>query len=218
MRAVLEGDLAWRMNEVRQLRNLQRNTPGRDSSDPLRRALLVMLYAHFEGYSKFSLEQYVGVINRASLNVSEVKSEIGAACLVERFKRYRSSEPSDPTDPHSSRARQVIKDADFLDQMLRVQGKDVFLDSEQVTSAESNLSPAILRRNLRLLALDESGVHKFTNALNGLLRLRNGIAHGERMNLPSDPSFLKVEERIFGLCDHLTVLIYQAVRDEVFRR
>lgn len=177
-----------------------------------------MLYAHVEGYAKFSLEQYVDVINRANLQVSQVKWEIGAACLAEKFKNYRSSDPSDPADPTSTKAKQVLKDANFLAHLLEIQGKDIFLEADHVTSADSNLSPSVLRRNLRLLALDESGVHKFTSALDGLLKLRNNIAHGERLNLPSDPSFLKLEERIFALCDQLTLIVYQAVRDDLFRR
>ncbi|WP_431042643.1 MAE_28990/MAE_18760 family HEPN-like nuclease [Streptomyces sp. P1-3] len=218
IRATLEGEMTWRRNEVRRLRNMQSLDISQDSRESLRRALLVMLYAHLEGYTKFSLEQYAETINRASLTVAEGRKQLGAACLTERFKNYRSPEIGDPLDPAGARARQVLKDADFLEELMNLQGRRISLNVDHVTSADSNLSPAVLRRNLAMLALDDAEIHRFTGALDGLLKLRNGIAHGERMNLPSDPSFVKLEGRIFALCDSLTLLIYQSVRDEAFRR
>ncbi|MEV7592838.1 MAE_28990/MAE_18760 family HEPN-like nuclease [Streptomyces sp. NPDC089922] len=218
IRATLEGEMTWRRDEVRRLRNMQSYDISQDSRQSLRRALLVVLYAHLEGYAKFSLEQYAETINRANLTLAEGRKELGAACLTERFKNYRSPDSGDPLDPAGSRARQVLKDADFLEELVSLQSRKISLNIDHVTSADSNLTPSVLRRNLALLALDETEIHRFTRALDGLLKFRNGIAHGERINLPSDPSFEKLEGRIFGLCDSLTLLIYQSVRDEAFRR
>jgi Asp-tRNA(Asn)/Glu-tRNA(Gln) amidotransferase C subunit len=218
IRATLEGEITWRRDEVRRLRNMQSLEISKDTRESLRRALLVMLYAHLEGYAKFSLEQYAEVINRAGLTVKEGRKQLAAACLAEKFKNYRAPESVDPHDPSGARARQVLRDADFLEDLLDLQAKKISLNVDHVTSADSNLSPSVLRRNLAMLALEDAGVHRFMSALEGLLKLRNNIAHGERLNLPSDPSFEKLEGRIFGLCDALTLLIYQSVRDESYRR
>ncbi|MFF3963731.1 MAE_28990/MAE_18760 family HEPN-like nuclease [Streptomyces griseorubiginosus] len=218
IRTTLEGEITWRRDEVRRLRNMQSMGIPKEAQDSLRRALIVMLYAHLEGYAKFSLEQYAEVINRAGLTVKEGRKQLAAACLSEKFKSYRTPDSADPFDPSGSRARQVLRDADFLEEMLDLQARKIALNVDNVTSADSNLSPSILRRNLAMLALDDSEIHRFTNALDGLLKLRNNIAHGERLNLPSDPSFEKLEGRIFGLCDSLTLVIYQSVRDETYRR
>ncbi|MFE0034320.1 MAE_28990/MAE_18760 family HEPN-like nuclease [[Kitasatospora] papulosa] len=218
IRATLEGEITWRRDEVRRLRNLQTLQISGQSRESLRRALLVMLYAHLEGYAKFALEQYAEAINRAGLTVRQGRKELGAACLAEKFKTYRSPESSDPLDPAGGRARQILKDAEFLEDLLGMQSTPISLNVDHVTSADSNLSPAVLRRNLAMLALDDSGVHRFTSALEGLLKLRNNIAHGERLNLPSDQSFEKLEGRIFGLCDSLTLLVYHSVRDEQYKR
>jgi hypothetical protein len=81
----------------------------KEAQESLRRALIVMLYAHLEGYAKFSLEQYAEVINRAGLTVREGRKQLAAACLAEKFKSYRAPDAVDPFDPSGARARQVLK-------------------------------------------------------------------------------------------------------------
>ncbi|KAB8190211.1 hypothetical protein FH608_035070 [Nonomuraea phyllanthi] len=180
--------------------------------------MLVMLYAHLEGFTKFALEQYALTINDAKVPVSRLKPQLLAACLLDCFKRYRSSEASDPYDPSANRARQVLKDAELLQEISTLQNRVAVLDIKSVTSSDSNLSASVLRRNLALLALDDSDFHQFMHAMEGLLKLRNGIAHGEAVNLPSDPGFHKTEVRIFSLCETLMLVIYHSVRDETYLR
>lgn len=221
VRALLEDELSWRLNEVRHLRNLQSTTtsgPIQAIGFALRRALLVMLYAHIEGFTKFALEQYASAINEANISIGDAKNPLVASCLVDKFKTYRSIIVSDPRDPGGNKARQVFKDAEFVEEILTLQRTQIQLDVDRVVSSDSNLSSSVLRRNMALLALDEAEVHKFTSALDGLLQLRNGIAHGERINLKSDPAFVKLEQRVHNLCETLIRVIYQSVRDENYRR
>jgi len=177
-----------------------------------------MLYAHLEGFARFVFEQYAVAINGLRLSIKEAKPQLSAACLDDRFRGYRSSATSDPYDPHGNRARQVMKDAELIQAILDMQLKYVNVPVDIVSSVESNLSPVVLRRNLALLALDDTGFHKFASALEGLLKLRNNIAHGKWLSLPSDPAFRKLEDRIFDLCETLMRAVYESVRDEAYRR
>ncbi|MGH8604082.1 MAG: MAE_28990/MAE_18760 family HEPN-like nuclease [Gammaproteobacteria bacterium] len=218
-RAALEDELSWRRDEIRNLRNLgpqQGAKPHLHESH--RRALIVMLYAHLEGFVRFSFEQYAVAINSAKVSIKDAKPQLCAACLDDRFKSYRSSDASDPYDPHGNRARQVMKDAALIAEVLDMQLRHIKLPIDIVSSVESNLSPVVFRRSLALLALDDTEFHKFVNALEGLLKLRNNIAHGKLLNLPSDPAFRKVEARIFDLCETLMRAVYESVRDEAYRR
>jgi hypothetical protein len=216
IRATLENELSWRRNEIRNLRNMQAAQPG--FSTARIRALLVMLYAHLEGFSKFALEQYAAEINRARVPIPSAKKQLAAACLATDFRAYRSSDPGDPNDPEGNRARQVVKDAELVEKIMNLHSSLVVLDVEAVTSADSNLSPVVLHRNLSLLALEGHDFHRFTSAMNGLLRFRNNVAHGEAINVPSDQTFRRLEDRIFDLCETLTRSIYEAVRDEDYLR
>ncbi|MEV0879440.1 MAE_28990/MAE_18760 family HEPN-like nuclease [Micromonospora echinofusca] len=217
VRADLENELSWRRDEIRNLRNLG----GLEADGPQRacrrRALLVLLYAHMEGFVKFALEQYAQAINFAQLSVKEVKSVISAAALSQSFKSYRSTDSSDAKDPSGNRARQVLRDAELIESIFTLQSGRVRLEIDAVTSADSNLSTSVLRRNMALLGLDDAEIHRFASSIEGLLKMRNNIAHGENINFKADGAFIKLEARIFGLCEELMRLIYESVRDEAYK-
>ncbi len=220
----MENELTWRRDEIRHLRNLgtldpESNPRNRLQVESRRRALLVMLYAHLEGFVRFALEQYADAINRANISIAEAKPQLAAACLSDHFKTYRSSEVGDPHDPSGNRARQVMRDAQLVDEITQVFGKKALsLRVDHVSSADSNLSALVLRRNLALLGLEGDEVFRFIGTLDGLLKLRNGVAHGENINLRSDKNFEKLERRVFDLCEYIMRLVYEATRDELYRR
>lgn len=62
--AELEADLEWRQFELRTLANTLGSIKDRDEQDRFRRAMVVMLYAHVEGYCKLALLTYVKALNR----------------------------------------------------------------------------------------------------------------------------------------------------------
>jgi len=59
--------MAWRQAELRALANLQAIIRRETEKAQLRRALLVMLYAHAEGFCKIAFLTYVNAVNRAAL-------------------------------------------------------------------------------------------------------------------------------------------------------
>jgi hypothetical protein len=216
IRATLENELSWRRDEIRNLRNAQISQ--RAGATTKMRALLVMLYAHLEGFSKFALEQYATTINNEQVPVLKAKKELSAACLAADFRGYRTADPGDQRDPEGSRARQVAKDAELIERILTLQNAVIRLDVDSVTSADSNLSSVVLHRNLTMLGLDRVEFYRFASTMRGLLNYRNNIAHGQTVNVPSDSSFLRLEDRIFDLCESLMRSIYEAVRDEEYLR
>ncbi|WP_425584325.1 MAE_28990/MAE_18760 family HEPN-like nuclease [Tsukamurella soli] len=217
VRAALEDDLTWRRDEIRNLRNLSTSGSGKSGDACRRRALLLLLYAHLEGFIRFALVQYATTINDCRIAVSDAKQTLSAATLSERFKRHRSSDVGDPFDPSGNRARQVERDAALITDILALQGTPVSLPINLVTSADSNLTPTVLRRNLVSLGLEDSEFIKYSHRLEGLLSLRNRIAHGENANLPSDPNYWNFETKIFDLCEEVMRTIYESVRDEKYR-
>jgi hypothetical protein len=67
IRAELESEQTWRHDEIRFLRNQLASICGNRRKMQFRRALVVMLYAHYEGFCKFALERYVRSVNDACL-------------------------------------------------------------------------------------------------------------------------------------------------------
>jgi len=218
LRTALESELSWRRDEIREVRNWHSFGTGDGSSQSLKRVLIVMLYAHLEGFVRAALGEYVKVINDCDLTVAEAKEVLSAACLAEHLKKYRTSEPSDPYDPHAKQARQVEKDAQLIDKVISLAGSRVRLELDSVVSADSNLSPTVLRRNLAMLAVDHEEFDQFMRSMTGLLKRRNAIAHGDRGKPPSDKAMADLEENVFGICDNLMKVLYESTRDQVYRR
>src|SRR5579872_6160631 len=64
--AELYREFDWRFDEVRNLKNLiEREQLA--ARDDFRKSLVLVLYAHFEGYCVFSLQHYLTSINRLHL-------------------------------------------------------------------------------------------------------------------------------------------------------
>jgi len=180
IRATLENELSWRRDEIRNLRNAQMSKKAATKT----RALLVMLYAHLEGFAKFALEQYATTINHAQVPIPSARKELAAACLSSEFRNYRAPDSGDQTDPEGNRARQVTKDAELIERILGLQSAVIQLDIDSVTSTDSNLTTVVLHRNLAMLGLDRHEFYRFTSAVKGLLNFRNNIAHGQIINVP----------------------------------
>jgi len=63
IRAELEEDMLWRQEEINYLHNQLKNEHKEKRKDILRRALVVMLYAHYEGFCKNALVTWISAIS-----------------------------------------------------------------------------------------------------------------------------------------------------------
>ena len=86
-RAVLEDDRTWRQDEIRFLRNQLANLEREDEKSKYRRALVPMLYAHYEGFCKVALQHYVKVVNAAGIACEDASAAIIAASWELIFRR-----------------------------------------------------------------------------------------------------------------------------------
>ncbi|AOS64771.1 MAE_28990/MAE_18760 family HEPN-like nuclease [Actinoalloteichus hymeniacidonis] len=218
LRAALEGELTWRRVEIKDLRNMLSDSSSARVKNSHKRAIIVMLYAHLEGFVRSALEEYATTINKSQITLGEAKKQLTAACLSDAFKRYRTPENVDRNDMSASKARQVMRDAELVESVLDVRDQLVSLDVQKICSTDSNLTPSILRRNLQLLALDDHRFRRFVDKLDGLLKKRNAIAHGEQMRVAEHDDLSHLENDVFELCEVLMLDIYAAVRNESFRR
>lgn len=218
LRTSLESELTWRRDEVREVRNWAPRGPAIGTSDTHRRVILVMLYAHLEGFVKSALMEYGQVINECGLQAADVHEVIAASCLAGEFKSYRKSDPGDPSDPDGNQSRLVLKDSNLISKIRSLDTAPIRLDLDEVVSTDSNLSPIILRRNLAMLAIDHGDLSAFMGHITSLLKKRNPIAHGEKVDPPDDKELVSIENSVFSVCEKLMKALYEATRDEGYRR
>src|SRR5205807_2364342 len=81
----------WRFDEVRRLKNLIESAP-RVDRDELRKSLVLVLYAHFEGFCVFALQHYLNAVNALRLPCREVTPAIVAGAWERLFNQMEKGD------------------------------------------------------------------------------------------------------------------------------
>lgn len=180
--AQIEQDYSWRIDEIRFLENQLSFFRDENRKEKMRRAIILVLYSHFEGFSKFCFLLYIQAINSARISCNAVNSSIAVASLSELFKQLRN--PDKKSDlfrhllPEDTKLHTFARDKEFLDLSHKfletiVEIPITFID------LESNLKPTVLRKILFQLGFAYDIFKQEEGAITILLKFRNGIGHGE---------------------------------------
>lgn len=208
----------WRFDEVRRLENLIIAQKDEAVRDEFRKALVVLLYSHFEGFCIFAMEHYLGAINAAGMRSSQANHEIVAGSWEKLFnamehgdekcRQFVSPLPHDVGLHRHWRRRHFLLESDRLLQL------PVVID-EDIIDSESNLKPQVLQRNLFLLGLDHTFVLPHKDTINNLLTRRNNIAHGDQRRGVTPEEYNEFDTAVFQICYDLIDFLHDAHR---FRR
>lgn len=214
-RAEMETEREWREAEMRQLRNQLSLLQSDDQRKTARKALVVMLYAHFEGVSKALLTMYVNRINSLGLRVDEVVPHIGAASLAKVFHALR-----DPNKkcaefsrdlPDDAALHRFARDREFVEVAWKVAQRSAQIDSEEVVDTESNLKPVVLKKILFRLGLDPELAKPWEGTIHTLLNRRNDIAHGTAKAGIEESEYGKLEQAVSKVVDGIVKAVSEAV-------
>lgn len=219
-RAEMEAEREWREKEMRQLRNQVALLSSEDQRKTARKALVVMLYAHFEGISKALLSMYVNRLNGMGLRVGEVVSPIGAASLAEVFTALR-----DPNKkcaefirslPNDAALHRFARDREFIEVAWKVAQRSVQIDADEIVDTESNLKPVVLKKILFRLGLDPELAQPWEGAIHLLLNRRNDVAHGSAKAGLEEKEYAKLEQAVSLVVDGIVKAISDAVARKVY--
>lgn len=92
IRAQLEEELTWRRDEIRLLRNQLSNIRKENDQRRYRKALIVMLYSHYEGFCSTAFQIYIKAINDARLKRRELNHHLAACSFSKEFDQYENKE------------------------------------------------------------------------------------------------------------------------------
>jgi hypothetical protein len=180
-RAQLEGEMEWREAEIRFFQNTCEQLDNLDLEKQFRRALILMLYSHFEGYCKFALSLYVSVINNSGALCKDANPAIVASSMNDVLQKLREGTGKAPefknSLPDDSKLHRFARDREFVQRIDEVLARRVKIPEDTV-DMESNLKPVILRKNLYRLGLQHDQFADLEGQINKLLELRNTVAHG----------------------------------------
>jgi hypothetical protein len=181
LRAQLEEDLAWRLDELRHLRNdLLGNVEPDNWPVSAIRAILVMQYAHLEGFTRNAFSLYVTAINARRLHSMDLHTNLFASALIPEFDALRlgSGEQESEDGRLTRRARSQVS---FIQRFRQLSQGILSIDPDAAVSMEMNFGTDVLRRTLYRLGIPETEVSKsYYQSLEFVRRARNDIAHGSR--------------------------------------
>lgn len=220
IRAELEQDLAWRVDEIRFLQN-QGSALGEDDKRRYRRALVLILYSHFEGFCKFSFLHYVRILNAVGVKCCDANYALAAATLAMAFQGLRDTQRRNPLYlqrlPDDPGLHRFAREREFLERIAEF-GNKVLEVPDEVISLESNLKPEILRVALYRLGLDPTQFDDIYGEIGRLVGLRNSIAHGATRSGVDSTVYKSYESAAFRVMNKIADDIMDAVKNRAYLR
>ncbi|QPA58684.1 MAE_28990/MAE_18760 family HEPN-like nuclease [Lysinibacillus sphaericus] len=218
----LESELTWRELELKFLKNQLSNIESEDEKKVYRKALVVMLYAHYEGFCSFAFQTYVLAINEEEIIRREANSNLIAASLHQEFSLFESEEyketkfkkvfnkPVDDKKLYKLSKRIYLLDSlnEFLDKKVEI--------SDKVVNTESNLWPIVLKKLLYTLGLPENTFIRYEATIKDLVNTRNGISHGQQKEGIDEITFNKLEQATTEINKAVIQLIQNALKNKEY--
>lgn len=191
---VLEQDLKWREAELASLKRLAINA----RTEPvayrsLLRAMWALLYAHYEGFTKYCWDTVLDHIQSEGVLTNELSQKFALLALERNFKILRSE--LDSTSIFG-----------FFDKVLPEALKSAasFPDESRLKT-ESNLWPNIFEREADKLGIECSELQRHRPRIKALVARRNDIAHGKEMIIASLAEYHDYENATFCLMHELAI-------------
>lgn len=219
-RAILENDLAWRQEELAFFKN-QLNYISDNNKNRYRKALVLILYSHLEGYIKLSLQTYIQFINSLSLTRNMVTVGLKAAAMSREFNAYdnldRKSNIFKRELPEDSSLHRFYRRVDFVSQYDEFSGKELEID-DSIVNTESNIWYIVLQKNLYKLGLPIDLFEEYESDINALVNRRNSIAHGNFRSGISQEEFHNWEISTYDVLSGITRLLYDYAWNEKYKK
>ena len=204
---ILEQDLKWREAELASLKRLAINaTTEQVAYRALLRAMWALLYAHFEGFTKFCWDTVLDHVQTAAIPAGKLESKFALLALEPRFKMHRANlETSSIWSFFEVGLPQaLLATAQFPD------------DSRLKT--ESNLWPNIFERESGRLGIQCDELHKHRSRIKALVARRNDIAHGKNLVIASLTEYHDYENAALCLMHELAIKSIEIIDAKAYEK
>lgn len=217
IRAQFEEELTWRIDEIRLLHNQLGYIRKEADKMRYRKALVVMLYSHFEGFCKIAFSIYATTINQENLTCSNVTDQIIAASLAKVFQDFENMEKKSnmfrrdlPEDKIIHRFARQVELISILDEIWKL---PVNIPVDEVIDTEANLKPPILRKLLYRLGLPPQAFEENESKVHLLLNYRNSISHGTAKDGISEKTYQEIQTATMEIMSSLIKILTGALSE-----
>ncbi|MBM3766797.1 MAG: hypothetical protein FJW32_15520 [Acidobacteria bacterium] len=220
LNAQLESELAWRQDEIRFFQN-RGTTLTEEEQDQYRRAVVLVLYAHFEGFCKFAFDLYRTAINGEQIACHDASPAVAAAGWARLFKELR--DPSTKCAefrhalPDDSKLHRFARDREFMERRVEFGRLHVTIPDDFVDT-ESNLKPVVLRKILYRLGLPYDQFSQHEGKIDRLLRVRNKIGHGEMRSGVTARDYGELRAIVFEIMEAIKRQVLESLQQNHFLR
>lgn len=215
----LDYERDWRLDEMVFLRDQLGNIADDDKKKLYRRSLLVMLYAHHEGFCKFALQHYVRGINTVKLGCAAVNGAIVAAAWTDVFAALESGDRKNRVFksqlPHDEPLHRFSRRRDFVNDLDRLQRMTATIPDTAIDT-ESNLWPIVMKKNLYRVGLSYDAFSQHDGDIGMLLQRRNNIAHGAQRDGIDQADYDLLEAAVRQIMTDLSDMLVDAVKKQLF--
>lgn len=219
LRAVLEGELAWRTEDLLFFKNQIVNIAKDEDKDRYRKSLVMVLYSHLEGFIKMSLLSYVQFLNSLGLKRKDLNANLVASSMEKEFKAYETKDikcnvfkkklPDDKT------LHKFYRRVHFLESMEEFKD-DVFELKDDVIDTESNLWYIVLQKNLFKVGLPVGLFSQYEKDIDALVNRRNSLSHGSSKNGIKSEEYNTWERKTLFVMEEIIRQIYLHARNEFY--
>lgn len=200
----IEKDKGWRERELVFFENQLANYNSEEDKKIISKALILLLYASFEGHVKFIFECYVKAINGLNLTCQDVIFPLVASNLNRVFEEFRNTQRNPKNnqifkEEHNKEFVELGRRVEFLEKFEEIITFPIKLDVNKIVDTESNLSKKVLLKILFRIGFDGQLFTEKMHSLEKLLNFRNAISHGARQEGWSQKEYEKIKREIFEL-------------------
>ncbi len=200
----LDRDLAWRRRELTALRFAVESASESDASFMIR-AAFVMLYAHWEGFTKSAAQLYLRYVAQRRVRCDSLSAAFVALAIRPYARRIASIE----------KPEEYIRECQRL--LAALNGNAVIhWESEIITG--SNLNFDRFRRILLGIGIDPNPFLTKQGLIdNRLVHTRNSVAHGNEF-MPDFADYKELHDVLLELLAEVHDKIGQAVQQKAYQK
>ncbi len=199
----LDEDLVWRKKEISLLKSFVTKKFNNSQEDAHTRSLVVITYAHWEGFIKNSSQAYLNYVSMRKLPYAHLSINMLSIAIRKILGRAFQSK----------KLEDHIELVDFFDSKMQEKFSD---NVENSINTKSNLSSDVFFEILLSVGIDKSKFEGKKNLIDEkLLKSRNSIAHGSEL-LISQEDAISTSETIIQMLDLFKTEILDAAQFKLY--
>lgn len=195
----IENENSWRDGEFAKFKANQK----RVNEELWCRMCTPMIYAHWEGFVISALKIMLKYLNELELKSDEVSTKLLVYSLKDAYKPLSGKQSFD------QRIQFTIRFEDTLNKKVKVDPK---------VNTKSNLNLKVFSELCDIFDFDQAQLPDIKAEINGLVNVRNSIAHGENSVSPDQENLNNYISAVQTGIDYLTYQIEEFLNEEKYKK